>query len=169
MARIRLWPKQQNGGGSDDWTEDEEKTGRLLNDEITKRLDIQRQSGAAVDTKAGIVAAAALAGTQFVVAQKHFNAPLLIATLIMLAATAVLAYGAIKARQFIEVPEPLPLYFLHKDSLSAPALFDLAITKAEAFESNRQVYKKKARLQQWSLWTLAAGAVLAAAARVVGS
>jgi len=64
---------QRSASSEEEWSEDEEKTGRLLNEEFSKLLDVQRQAGAAVDTKAGIVAAAAVTGTQFLAAQKTLH------------------------------------------------------------------------------------------------
>jgi hypothetical protein len=154
--------------GASDWSEDEEKTGRLLNQEISKRLDIQRQSGAAVDTKAGIVAAAALTAITFLAAQKNLHVSLWVVSLFMLAVTVILAYGCLRTRDFTEVPEPKPLYLDYRDFPVAYVLYNLAITKAEAFEFNRAIYKRKAVLQQLSLWTLAAAAVLGVAARLAG-
>jgi hypothetical protein len=167
---LARWPliERQSQDATDGWSEDEEKTGWLLNEEITRRLDVQRQAGTAIDTKAAVVAAAALAGTQFIAVQPGLNVPLLVGALILLAATAGLAYGALRLRRFVEVPEPPEFYAQYKDAAAPKTLFDLAVTKAEAFESNRKLYKRKARLQEWSLWTLAGAALLAMAARLVG-
>jgi hypothetical protein len=54
VARILAWAKRENLTGSGGWSEDQEKTARLLNEEITKRLDVQRESGKAVDTQAAV-------------------------------------------------------------------------------------------------------------------
>lgn len=167
MARLWPWAKRETLTGESQWSEDEEKTGKLLNDEITKRLDVQRESGKAVDTKAAVVAAAALAGTQLIAGQKHLYVPAVVGAVILLVATVGLAYGALRARQFEEVPEPLALYDKYKDEPAPYTLFMLAISKAEAFEANRKLYKRKARLQQWSLWTLAGAALFGMAARIL--
>jgi hypothetical protein len=82
--------------------------------------------------------------------------------------TVVFAYGVLRLRQFDEVPEPPDLYAQYKDVPAPKALFDLAVTKAEIFESNRTLYRRKAQLQRWSLWTLAGAALFAIAARLIG-
>jgi hypothetical protein len=84
LARIWPWAKRENLTGAGGWSEDQEKTAKLLNEEITKRLDVQRESGRAVDTKAAVVAAAALAGTQLIAGQKHLYVPAVIGAVILL-------------------------------------------------------------------------------------
>ena len=79
--------------------------------------------------------------------------PALIGALVLLAATAVLAYGALRLCEVKEVPEPAVLYEEYNEETAAKVLFDLAVTKAEAFEINHGLYDQKARLQQGSLWT----------------
>jgi hypothetical protein len=167
MARLWPWARQQGTDEAADWSEDE-KTGRLLNEEFSKLLDVQRQAGAGVDTKASVVAAAALAGTQFIAAQKHLYVPMLVATLLSLAVAIGLAYAALTVREFTEVPDPSELYFKHRDSHAAEILFELAVNKAEAFDENATIYKRKAGLQQRSLWVLVAAALFAVAARLLG-
>jgi hypothetical protein len=168
---VRLWPwaKQRRVSETEEWSEDEEKTGKLLNEEITKQLEIQRQAGTAVDTKAGIVAAAALAGTQFLAAQKQLYVPLFVAALVALGVSIGLAYGSLRIRQFVLVPEPRGLYFEYRDEPSARVLFELAIAKVEAYEDNRVIHERKANLQNWSLWALGIAALFGAIAKLVGS
>lgn len=168
MARIWPWAKRENLTGVGGWSKDQEKTAKLLNEEITKRLDVQRESGRAVDTKAAVVAAAALTGTQLIAGQKHLYVPAVIGAVILLVATVGLAYGALRLRRFIEVPEPDPFYAEYNEQPEAKILFDLAVTKAEVFESNRQLYRRKARLQEASLWTFAGAALFGMAARLMG-
>jgi len=163
------WPwAKRSASSEEEWSEDEEKTGRLLNEEFSKLLDVQRQAGTAVDTKAGIVAAAAVTGTQFLAAQKNLHVPLLVAALAALALAIGLAYTALRAREFVEVPNPRTFYFTYQDSVAAKVLFNLAINKVEAFEDNARIYQRKARFQDWSLWALVVAALLGAAARLVG-
>lgn len=168
MARIWPWAKRESTTSAGGWSENQEKTAKLLNEEITKRLDVQRESGRGIDTKAAVVAAAALTGAQFIAAQKRLYVPALVGTLILLGATVLLAYGALRLRRFSEVPEPMALYAEYNEEPAPKALFDLAVTKAEAFESNRELYERKARRQEWSLWTLAGAALLGMAARLLG-
>jgi hypothetical protein len=168
LTRLWPWAKREDQADDSGWSEDQEKTAKILNEEITKRLEVQGDSGKAVDTKAAVVAAAALTGTQLLAAQKRLYVPALIGALVLLAATVVLAYGALRPREFQEVPEPAELYKEYNEEPAAKVLFDLAVTKAEAFETNRGQYIQKARLQQGSLWTLAAAALFGMAARLFG-
>ena len=168
MPGIWPWAKHENLTGAGGWSEDQEKTAKLLNDEISKRLEVQRQSGNAIDTKAGVVAAAALAGTQLIADQKGLYVPAMIGALTLLVTTVGLAYGALRLRRFTEVPQPTAFYDDYNEEPATKALFDLAVTKAEAFETNHELYERKAELQEASLWTLAGAALFGMAARLLG-
>jgi hypothetical protein len=151
-----------------EWSEEEEQTARLLNEEFTKRLDVQREAGTSVDTKASIVGAAGLTAVQFIATQKRFNVPLLISAIVALGATIGLSYSSLRLRNVHEVPEPRHTYFTYQDMSPARVLFELALAKVEAFERNRRTYARKAMLHDWSLWALIAAAILAVAARILG-
>jgi hypothetical protein len=141
-----LWPWAKRHASSEaEWSQDEEKTGQLLNEEFSKLLDVQRQAGDAVDTKAGVVVVAALTGTQFIAAQEDLYVLLLVAALAALAAAVGLAYAALRTRDFMEVPNPRTFYFKYQDSVAAEVFFNLAINKVEAFEENAKMYDQKAR------------------------
>lgn len=151
-----------------EWTEDDEKTGMLLNDEITKRLAVQRDSGRSVETKAILVAGAALTAAQFAAGRHDLNKVLVVLTFVFLVITAGLAYASLFNRRFFEAPEPRILYDKHKDSHPALVAYHVAVAKASTFEKNRDIYTVKARLFAGSLVCLALAATAGAIARIIG-
>jgi hypothetical protein len=151
-----------------EWTEAEEKTGTLLNDEITKRLAVQRESGRSVETKAVLVAGAALTAAQFAAGRHHLNAVLGVLTFVLLAITGGLAYASLFSRRFHEAPEPRALYDKYKDSHPALVAYHVALAKTAIFEKNREVYKVKAMLFSGSLVALGLAATTGAIARIIG-
>jgi len=156
------------GNSSSEWSDEEERAGKLLNDEFAKMLDIQRQAGSATDTKAGIVAAAALTGAQFLAGQKNLSLPLGASAFAVLALTAGLAYLSLRIRGFQEIPAPRSFYNKYRDAHPTSMLFQLAVAKRDAYEYNRAQYFHKAQLQNRSVIALAVAAALGAAARLAG-
>ena len=151
-----------------EWTEEEEKTGTLLNDEITGQLTVQRDSGRSVETKAILVAGAALTAAQFVAGRHNLNDVFSVLTFVLLAITAGLAYASLFTRRFYEAPDPLALYDKHKDSHPGLVAYDVALAKAATFERNREIYQFKAMLFAGSLIALGLAALAGAIARIIG-
>jgi len=164
---ARLDGKQLINNGSS--AGDQEATRRLINDEITKRLEVQRQAGKDIDTKAAVVAAACLTGAQFLAGRSRMNGSLVFLSLVTLAVAGLHAYRCLRVREFDEVPEPQPFNRYYRDEDIVVVLTVLAATKAKAFETNRAIYRAKAGNVRKSFIWLAAAAALAAAAQFVGT
>jgi hypothetical protein len=144
-----------------------QETWRLLNEEFTKRLDVQRQSGSSVDTKTAAVVAASVAFAQFVVGRSDLHVAWKIAALGLFSVSGVLGYFAILPAKFKE-SEPRFLYRLFRTMPFTRALPYLIAVKVKAFECNRETYKRKATLHLISLACFLLAALAVAIARMIG-
>lgn len=161
--------RRRSGPGASTLLVEEEKTGQILNEEITQRLAVQRESGRQVDTKAAVVAAAAVAIAQLVASQAQMPTALAIGTFSLLGGSLLLSYLCLRVRgEWKEAPEPLPFYRNYKDRSFLEVVFLVGAAKARAFDENRVLYRRKARWQHLGLLALLGGGVLAAAGQALG-
>lgn len=129
----------------------------LINSELVARLDRQTDSSAKIDTKAIVLAGYVVAAVSFFVTQhpQAVLASLAYAAYVLTFSLNVCAFAVGSAR---DVPDPRRLLNGYGMRTKAEALGALAAERVKAFEANAYRHRRKARLWQASLVSLAMGA-----------
>lgn len=135
------------------------ETLELINAELTARLDRQTDSSAKIDTKAIVLAGYVVAAVSFLATQRPqpVLAGLAYAAYVVTFGLNVFAFAVGPAR---DVPDPRGLLNRYSKRTKSEALGALAAERVKAFEANARRHKRKARLWQVSLVSLAVGVTL---------
>ena len=146
--------------------EEHAETLELINAELTARLDRQADSSAKIDTKAIVLAGYVVAAVSFLATQhpQPVLAAMAYGAYIVTFGLDVFAYAVGPAR---DVPDPRRLLNRYAVRSKPQVLAALAAERVKAFEANAHRHRRKARLWQVSLATLAAGVTLMVASVVV--
>lgn len=142
------------------------ETLELVNAELTARLNRQADSSAKIDTKAIVLAGYVVAAVSFLATQhpQPVLAGMAYAAYLITFGLDVFAYAVGPAR---DVPDPRRLLNSYAVRTKSQVLGALAAERVKAFEANAHRHKRKARLWQVSLASLAVGVTLMVVSVVV--
>lgn len=142
-----------------DQLEDHAETLELINTEVTASLSRQSDAARNIDTKAIALVGYAGAAATFL-ATRHPQAVLATFAYAAYALAALFGIWSYAVRGHHNVPYPRGLFNEYWTRPRAEALAALAATRAEAFETNAEEHRRKARRWWLSLAALTIGVTL---------
>jgi len=138
----------------------------LINSELTGRLARQAESGARIDTQAGLLVGYVGAASAFL-AVRHSQPVLTWLAFAAFAVAAGLGIAAYAVGTYQDVPDPRRLFNVYAPRPKSAALAALAARRVVAFEANAPKHQRKASLWWASVTALMIGVALMFAALYV--